>query len=107
MARSDSDKARLAERKEWDTCLKAKAFDIVPFTEGMEVFDCGARGGPRGSSCGRGRTTCLAAAAAGSLVVVLAVLVVSGVGVIVSGGGGGCGAFRRFCRASGTRAPGC
>jgi hypothetical protein len=39
MARSDSDKARLAERKEWDTCLKAKAFDIVPFTEGMEVFD--------------------------------------------------------------------
>ena len=39
MARPDSDKARLAERKEWDTCLKAKAFDIVPFQEGMEVFD--------------------------------------------------------------------
>ena len=39
MARPDSDKARLAERKEWDTCLKAKAFDMVPFTECMEVFD--------------------------------------------------------------------
>ena len=39
MARPDSDKARVAERKEWDTCVKAKAFDIVPFVAGMEVFD--------------------------------------------------------------------
>ncbi len=30
---------RLAERKECDAYLRAKAFDIVPFTEGMNVFD--------------------------------------------------------------------